>query len=257
LQNQAKNSAFNHRFYNLFSDIFSGAVLKQAYRLGQLALPQVGGCFTNKPAVKNAQVDLVQGGRSMIEMLGVLAIIGVLSVGGIAGYSKAMMKFKINKTISQVTQIAANIQTLYKSQGDYNNLLCGGSGDTYDITLCKKAKLAPDDVFQNEKMVNPFGGELAVHTMYDNYGAFQITMNHIPTEACIELLSIDWGATSTGLVAISSRSGWYGTPKETSCTSDSYNGLACKMDGNIPAPISEIVDDYCRYDDSELRFMFY
>ena len=26
-------------------------------------------------------------GRSMIEMLGVLAIIGVLSVGGIAGYS--------------------------------------------------------------------------------------------------------------------------------------------------------------------------
>ena len=36
-------------------------------------------------------------GRSMIEMLGVLAIIGILSVGGIAGYSKAMEKFKINK----------------------------------------------------------------------------------------------------------------------------------------------------------------
>ena len=36
-------------------------------------------------------------GRSMIEMLGVLAIIGVLSVGGIAGYSKAMEKWKINK----------------------------------------------------------------------------------------------------------------------------------------------------------------
>ena len=31
-------------------------------------------------------------GRSMVEMLGVLAIIGVLSVGAIAGYSKAMMK---------------------------------------------------------------------------------------------------------------------------------------------------------------------
>ena len=37
-------------------------------------------------------------GRSMIEMLGVLAIIAVLSVGGIAGYSKAMEKFKLNKT---------------------------------------------------------------------------------------------------------------------------------------------------------------
>ena len=38
-------------------------------------------------------------GRSMIEMLGVLAIVGVLSVGGIAGYSKAMNKFKTNKKI--------------------------------------------------------------------------------------------------------------------------------------------------------------
>ena len=36
-----------------------------------------------------------QFGRSMIEMLGVLAIIAVLSVGGIAGYSKAMDKFKM------------------------------------------------------------------------------------------------------------------------------------------------------------------
>ena len=43
-----------------------------------------------------------QKGRSMIEMLGVLAIIGVLSVGGIAGYSKAMMKYRINKTIEQI-----------------------------------------------------------------------------------------------------------------------------------------------------------
>ena len=38
-------------------------------------------------------------GRSMIEMLGVLAIVGVLSVGGIAGYSKAMNKFKTNKQL--------------------------------------------------------------------------------------------------------------------------------------------------------------
>ena len=43
--------------------------------------------------------DVCSAGRSMIEMLGVLAIIAVLSVGGIAGYSKAMEKFKVNKAI--------------------------------------------------------------------------------------------------------------------------------------------------------------
>ncbi len=42
-----------------------------------------------------------QSGRSMIEMLGVLAIIGVLSVGGIAGYSKAMSMWRINKSIDE------------------------------------------------------------------------------------------------------------------------------------------------------------
>lgn len=39
----------------------------------------------------------IQSGRSMVEMLGVLVIIGVLSVGAIAGYSKAMMKYKLNR----------------------------------------------------------------------------------------------------------------------------------------------------------------
>ena len=46
-----------------------------------------------------------QFGRSMIEMLGVLAIIGVLSVGGIAGYSKAMEQFRINKAISEYSML--------------------------------------------------------------------------------------------------------------------------------------------------------
>lgn len=50
---------------------------------------------------------VVQCGRSMIEMLGVLAIIGVLSVGGIAGYSKAMTQFKVNKIVAETNQIIA------------------------------------------------------------------------------------------------------------------------------------------------------
>ena len=37
----------------------------------------------------------------MVEMLGVPAIIGVLSVGGITGYTKAMEKYYINKFTSE------------------------------------------------------------------------------------------------------------------------------------------------------------
>jgi len=46
-----------------------------------------------------------QTGRSMVEMLGVLAIIGVLSVGAIAGYQKAMFKYKLNKQAQQLNTI--------------------------------------------------------------------------------------------------------------------------------------------------------
>ena len=53
-----------------------------------------------------------QFGRSMIEMLGVLAIIGVLSVGGIAGYSKAMRMWNSNMQKEQITQLLHSLVRL-------------------------------------------------------------------------------------------------------------------------------------------------
>ena len=57
---------------------------------------------------KRRKADAALCGRSMVEMLGVLAIIGVLSVGAIAGYSKAMMKYKLNKQIEQISTVLNN-----------------------------------------------------------------------------------------------------------------------------------------------------
>ena len=47
-----------------------------------------------------------QSGRSMVEMLGVLAIIGVLSVGGIAGYSLAMRRHRANQVVDTLSKYA-------------------------------------------------------------------------------------------------------------------------------------------------------
>ena len=44
-----------------------------------------------------------ESGRSMVEMLGTLAIIGVLSIGGIAGYKYGMDKYRANETINELT----------------------------------------------------------------------------------------------------------------------------------------------------------
>ena len=61
-------------------------------------------------------------GRSMVEMLGVLAIIGVLSVGAIAGYSKAMFKYKLNKHAEQMnTVINAVARYVHGFSTDFRN----------------------------------------------------------------------------------------------------------------------------------------
>ena len=48
------------------------------------------------------QTKINELGRSMVEILGVLAVIGVLSVGGIMGYRFAMDKYRANDIINEV-----------------------------------------------------------------------------------------------------------------------------------------------------------
>jgi len=185
----------------------------------------------NSERVQNVNGE--QSGRSMIEMLGVLAIIGVLSVGGIAGYSKAMQKYRINKTIEQITLIAGNVRTFFAPQKNYIGVHCQGmycnasSGcygsdggvnsngyPTYAINGCpiiKKAKILPDEMLtvnaagKITAITNPFGGGVGLSTTSKvtsgDYQAFYIYYDIGDNmEACIELITYDW--TNAGVVAI-------------------------------------------------------
>ena len=64
--------------------------------------------------------DICSAGRSMIEMLGVLAIIAVLTVGGIAGYSKAMKKYQANKVVGEIIQVLVKWKELSENDGWYD-----------------------------------------------------------------------------------------------------------------------------------------
>ena len=70
--------------------------------------------YTRKKVASRSQLYADTKGRSMVEMLGVLAIVGVLSVGAIAGYSKAMMKYKLNKQAEQISWLL-NVLQRYKT----------------------------------------------------------------------------------------------------------------------------------------------
>lgn len=143
-------------------------------------------------------------GRSMIEMLGVLAIVGVLSVGGIAGYSKAMNKFKTNKVIDQVNMVSTNIRTLYSSQSNYSGLT---------NALAKKTGLIPNEMYDaansasTSTMSNAFGGKAQVGPLdymnQDDNQAFYVAITKIPRASCVSIATTEWGGDAgSGLIAM-------------------------------------------------------
>ena len=71
----------------------------------------------------------LQNGRSMIEMLGVLAIIGVLSVGGLAGYTMAMNRHRANQAVDYAQRAFVAVQTWGDGTGEINNVLCSKALD--------------------------------------------------------------------------------------------------------------------------------
>ena len=62
-----------------------------------------------KRKIMSSTILTNETGRSMVEMLGVLAIVGVLSVGGVYGYGVAMKKHKANELLHQASMLAATI----------------------------------------------------------------------------------------------------------------------------------------------------
>ena len=137
----------------------------------------------------DAPLHAVSSGRSMIEMLGVLAIIGVLSVGGIAGYSKAMTKFKTNTVLSQFSTIINNIQTLYIQQKDFNNL---------NTETAIQMGIIPDEMIASDRLsaFDAFGGGLLIENSQDvgvmdgNYFVFGVSLTS--KESCLALAQADW-----------------------------------------------------------------
>ena len=158
-----------------------------------------------------------QKGRSMVEMLGVLAIIGVLSVGGISGYSKAMAKFKLTKAQDQISMLLMNIRTAFATSPSYDGLNNGNAvafaiapGDMYGGVVTQSTEIS--------QLNNAFGGGAHVFACNEtthiggftctaeNSGTltssqfFAIALSKLGREACVSLASSDWG--TDGLVSI-------------------------------------------------------
>ncbi len=129
-------------------------------------------------------------GRSMIEMLGVLAIIAMLSAGALSGYSKAMRRHRLNEMISQTAQMVVNIRSFYGNQDSYETL-DENTAVQYNIVTQRM-------IGENSTLYSPYHGRInfsldaAVEGGPDKT-AFVITYRDLPVEACIGMARTDWG----------------------------------------------------------------
>ena len=110
-----------------------------------------------------------QSGRSMVEMLGTLAIMGVLTIGGIAGYRYAINKSNANTILNAVSQMAVTASVELTTQGS--------------LTLPEWK-----DANGNLSISGAFGVETA---RYDD-GAFGIIVSDMNDEVCERIKGMDW-----------------------------------------------------------------
>lgn len=193
-----------------------------------------------------------QTGRSMVEMLGVLAIIGVLSVGGISGYSKAMAKYKLTKAQDQITMLLMNIRTAYATSPSYSGLTAETAADF---------NIAPGEMITgsgtNTSLNGAFGGPVQLGTVTSSATYFYIGMESLGREACRSLLSSDWGA--DGLVQITAGpTATITAPTTASCTSavPSADGVGTWCTSDLPASLQEAAFA-CSGEQNHIVWMYY
>lgn len=126
-----------------------------------------------------------ESGRSLIEMLGTIAIITMITIGATAAVRAALDKFRTNSFADQVEQVAQGTIDLYSWKKDFNGVgsdafwakNCGGV-----YKPCTSGKFAP--LVGNSMSITASGT------------GFTITVTEIPSTTCRSLINKQWAIIS-------------------------------------------------------------
>ena len=161
----------------------------------------------------------------MIEMMGVIAIIGVLAVGVWTLIGSALYKYRISQTSIQIQSLSKGISRFYALSGNYDKL-----GDTNAIKKLIDSRVPdPAMISGDNSLRHAFGGEVNIapvfYTNTDDYGtssdSFAITFKDISSKVCVELASMTWAENdAANLVSIkigNDKYCWAGPYQESGC----------------------------------------
>ena len=180
-----------------------------------------------------------QSGRSMVEMLGSMAIVGVLSVGAIGGYSYAMNKHRTNELIYEATKRAQWVGTQLElnnsapSLNTFGNDSFGGGRFTGEVLLLENSQigLAVADLKEAvcDNIKNEIGDNTVIRAIKDSSGTGDITC----ADDITVTLVFNWDLSTDNTEAINHGSGESVAPSTgiTTSTPESQGNDPCNGHG--------------------------
>ena len=133
-----------------------------------------------------------ENGRSMVEMLGVLAIIGILSAVSLAGYSKAMAKHKVNQTINIVNGVIQRLMELDNQQLG-TDFEIKNAESILNYHLLENCQEVTGSETQQSECLLPIGSLFVDVTLNSNNileGAVMVTFSS--ANQCVAFSSVGW-----------------------------------------------------------------
>ena len=130
-----------------------------------------------------------ESGRSLVEMLGVLTIIGVLGVGVISSVNFGMESMRVAAVYDEVEVTAQGVRDLYSWQRSYPDK--PADAEAMWAKICNNGVFdeKPADCIANG-IETPWG-KLEVTPGNDGTN-FIITLTNVPKRACERLLAYQW-----------------------------------------------------------------
>ena len=165
----------------------------------------------------------------MVEMLDVLAIIGVLSVGGIAGYTMAMNRYRANEVVDMANKYAVIAYSAYMTSKMMNN----GTADANAIP-----SFASTGLFGSHSSVN--GTTIGPADVDEDY--VRITLTFDNEKIC--------QATATSLGAVIS------SPAPSNSPAPSTSSIPVPMADPEPAPKPTVSQASCGSNGGTIEAVF-
>lgn len=126
-----------------------------------------------------------ESGRTMLEMLGVLAVMGIIMYGAISGIGFGVSMYKINATYNQLEEISQGLTDLYSWSKSYPE-----KGEDMIKAVCSNAVTECGGSTETPVIMDEYGG-ISI-SQHDGGAGYQITIKGLTELACGRLKTMSY-----------------------------------------------------------------